>query len=100
MTQLNRVITARVSEAEFEAFRERAGMRGITTSSLLRELLTLQAKPDDATRIVLSEILAMRTIMINLLHKIGTHAVVTVDTVNDIIRQADREKANRADARL
>lgn len=101
MAQLNRVITLRVNIEEFEVFRERAALQGMTTSSLLRELLAVpRAKPDDATRVLLSEILAMRTITINLLHKIGTHAVITVDMVNDIIRHADREKTYRADARL
>lgn len=95
-------MTVRLSLEEFDSFRERAALRGMTTSALLRELLGVipHAKSDDSTRVLLSEILAMRAITINMLHKLGANTVLTVDTVNEIIRQADREKTSRAEARL
>ncbi|MGD0940153.1 MAG: hypothetical protein ABR905_10610 [Terracidiphilus sp.] len=101
MARLSRVITARLSLEEYEEIRSRAAFRGVTASALLRELLVSHTTESDSpSHLVLGEVLAMRTIMINLLHLIGTHSVLTVDAVSEIIRQADRQKATRADARL
>jgi hypothetical protein len=101
MARLTRVITARLSAEEYEDIRARAAFRGVTASVLLRELLlSASAGSDDTSNQLLGEILAMRAIMINLLHQIGTHTVLTIETVSEIIRQADQKKARHADARL
>jgi hypothetical protein len=102
MARLSRVITARLSQEEFEVVHQRAEGLCVTASALLRELLVAPSTSpvNNADHVLLSELLAMRMILINLLYKIGTRVVLTEDSINQLIQQADSEKSTRADARF
>lgn len=101
MARLTRVMTVRLTAEEFELFRERAATLGMTTSALLRETLVAPSRVNNATdHVLLSELLAMRMIVINILYKIGTRATLTEENINQLIQQADKEKSTRAGARI
>jgi hypothetical protein len=102
MPKLTRLVTARLSVEEFDIFKSRAADNGTTASALLRKLIVSPSGPEYSSfdHCLMSEVLALRAITINLLYQIATHSAITPGTIAALIKQADNDKATRADNRL
>jgi hypothetical protein len=102
MTRLRtRGITTKVTEDEYAIFEARAA--GTTVSEWARDVLVKAVKaaaaPSDAP-VILAEVLALRSLMLNLLYRVATGTAVTADEMQRLIERADADKAAKAAARL
>jgi hypothetical protein len=92
-------VSTKVSEEEFAVLEARARARKLTLSEWVRaELL----EPDDgaADEVLLGEVLALRTILMNLLFSIGKGEPTTPEQMQALIERADKDKMRRAMERL
>jgi hypothetical protein len=92
-------VSTKVSEEEFAELESRARARKLTLSEWVRaELL----EPDDgaADEVLLGEVLALRTILMNLLFSISNGKAVTPEAMRELIEKADGDKSRRAMERL
>ena len=83
-----------------EAAAARAGM---TLSDWCRETLTAAASDTAGTaaeQTVLAEVMALRTILLNLVFRLGKGEAVAPDEMQEIINRADANKLEKARARL
>jgi hypothetical protein len=98
----NKSVGTKVTEAEFAALEIQAQMRKLTLSEWVRaELLEPKECPSMAAdALLLGEILALRTILINLLFPISQSKPVTPEAMRELIERADGDKAKRAMERL
>jgi hypothetical protein len=90
-----------VSEAEFAMLEERARANGLTLSEWVRDvLLSAPAEPGaEASEIVLAEVLALRTLFLNLQFRQG-QGPMTEAEMRGLIERADGVKGDRARERL
>jgi len=99
-------VGTKVSEAEFAMLEERARANGQTLSEWVRDvLLSAPAEPGaEASEIVLAEVLALRTLFLNLQFRTshGGHGQgpMTEAEMRGLIERADRVKMQRARERL
>jgi hypothetical protein len=103
MEQLSRTIAAKVTAAEYEAAQTRASQAGTTVSRWLRSFVRgerVEPNTERSVRLLLAEVLALRSITINLLYHVGNQSALTQDDVSRLIQQADREKLARAETQL
>lgn len=63
-----RTVSTKVTEEEFAAIEAQAGKRGVNLSDWAQEVLLDRLKPDEVpgNEILLGEVMALRTIVINL----------------------------------
>jgi acid phosphatase family membrane protein YuiD len=94
-----RSIGTKVTPEEYERVRARAGDQPIS-EWVRAALLTAAAEGVDADAVVLAELLALRTILLNLHFHIRRGATVTAETMQRLIERADQEKRQQAEARL
>ena len=94
-------VGTKVSEAEFAALEERAQAAGLTLSEWVREvLLSAPAEPGPETgEVVLAELLALRTLFLNLQFRQG-QAPLSEAEMRGLIERADGTKMQRARERL
>ena len=84
-----RSVTTKVTEAECRRLEEIASEKGVNLSEWVRgELL--------GANVLLGEVLALRTIVINLLFSLSNGDSITRESMQQLIQQADGEKAARA----
>jgi hypothetical protein len=86
---------AKVTDEEYAQLKSLAQARGLTLGEWCREVLLAQVAPSLATlpeRVILTEVLGLRMIVINLLRALGTGEPLTSDKTQTIIDWADREK--------
>lgn len=93
-------VGTKVSEEEFVALESRARARKLTLSEWVRaELLEPRGgESGAATEVLLGEVLALRTILMNLLFSVSNGKPVTPEAMRELIEKADGDKERRATA--
>jgi hypothetical protein len=98
----NKSVGTKVTEAEFAALEVQAQTRKLTLSEWVRsELLKRHdGRSEAADEVLLGEVLALRTILINLLFSLGKRESLTPEDLRGLIERADADKTRRALERL
>jgi hypothetical protein len=73
---------------------------GHTLGEWVRDVLLRVAVPKPADHVLLAEILALRTIVLNLQFTVASGEPLTTDAMKRLIERADQEKTQRAADRL
>lgn len=98
----------KVSEAEFILVEERALAAGLTLSEWVRDVVLaeletnrpgIKPNPDAGTEVVLAEVLALRSLFLNLQFRTGREEL-TESELRGLIERADATKSDRARERL
>ena len=71
-----------------------------TMSAWTRAIVLRATRPDPSYRAVLAELIALRTILLNLHFAVASGHALTVDTMQTLIDRADQDKWIKADERL
>ena len=102
-------ITTKVTEAEFKQLEQLWSASGMTRSEWCRKALLDRANLPNSNgsshtlneiTLLLAELLALRTITVNLLHSLGSGEQVSREKLTNLTELADREKFRRAIDRL
>ena len=93
-----RCVSTKLTEADYARCAELAGSK--TLSEWTREILLAAVNRHPIEELLLAEVLALRTIVINLQFALVTHGAPTTDQMQALIDRADREKAQKAQDRL
>jgi len=91
-------ISTKVTEEEYAHFEALAGDQ--TISEWTRDALLKAAKPSPAEQTIVAELLALRTILMNILFYIANREQLTSTAMDDIIKHADAGKLAKAMDRL
>ncbi len=91
-------VTTKVTEAEYARLEEQAALAGLNLSEWIRGRLLENA--DGKAGVLLGEMLALRTILLNLLFSISQGKPVTAESMQELIGKADDGKVRRALERL
>lgn len=83
-------ISTKVSDEEHAKFEKLAG--GQTISEWTRDVLLKAATPNINEQIVLAEVIALRTILLNAFYKQAQGETLTVDEMQRLIEYADESK--------
>jgi hypothetical protein len=97
-TRRTRGITTKVTEDEYARFELRT--EGTTVSEWARHVLVKAAAAPADGPVILAELLALRSLTLNLLYKLSTGTPITEDEMQRLIARADAEKTAKAHARL
>jgi hypothetical protein len=99
---LTKSVGTKVSEAELALLEARAKSTGLTLSTWVRR--SLLATPVEAMsnvgEVALAEVLALRTILINLIFSVSQGKPVTAESTQALIDRTDADKMMRAMERL
>ena len=91
-------LSTKVTEDEYLRFERLAG--GATLSEWTRDTLLKATATQPADQVILAELLAYRTIVLNLLFKISNGQPVTAEDMQRLIDRADNDKLRRGHERL
>jgi hypothetical protein len=91
-------ISTKVTEEEYAHLEILAGEQ--TISEWVRETLLKAAEPSPAEQTIVAELLALRTILMNILFSIANREQLTSTAMDDIIKHADAGKLAKALERL
>ena len=91
-------LSTKVTEDEYSRFEHLAGTA--TLSEWTRDTLLKATATQPADQVILAELLAYRTIVLNLLFKISNGQPVTAEDMQRLIDRADSDKLRRAHERL
>lgn len=91
-------IGTKVTPEEYARIQALAGEQPI--SEWVRAAILKAADPPPAASIVLAELLALRTILLNLHFHLCSGTPVTAETMQRLIERADHDKRQQAEARL
>jgi hypothetical protein len=91
-------IGTKVTPEEYARIEALAGDQ--TISEWVRAALLKATEPAQADAIVLAELLALRTILLNLQFHLCSGTPVTADAMQRLIERADSDKRQQAHARL
>ena len=91
-------ISTKVTDEEYAQFEALAG--GHTISEWARDVLLNATKPNTAEETVLAEVLALRTILLNIHFAISQGQTLTVEEMQQLIERADQNKLSKARQRL
>jgi hypothetical protein len=94
----NKSISTKVTEEEYVQFELLVGDQ--TISEWARDVLLKAAKPSSAEQTIVAELLALRTILMNILFAIANREQLTSSAMDDIIKRADAGKLAKAMDRL
>lgn len=97
-TPRTKSISTKVTEEEYAQFEAIAGDQ--TISEWTRNALLKAAKPSPAEQTIVAELLALRTILMNILFTIANREPLTSTAMDDIIKRADAGKLAKAMDRL
>ena len=92
-------VGTKVSEAEFAMLEERARANGLTLSEWVREVLLAGPLEVETGEIVLAEVLALRSLLLNLQFR-ADKGPLTEAEMRSLIERADGVKMQRARERL
>jgi hypothetical protein len=92
----NRTVGVKVTDEEYEQLEAEAERRGVTMSDWGREVLLSQIGDPAGHDVVLAEVMALRTIVINVLSAQAQGESMTREKIADLIRHADKERFRRA----
>lgn len=98
-----RSVGTKVTEAEYARLELCASGEGLSISEWCRSVLldrTLGDAPSESEKVMLGEILALRTILLNLHFTVARGGTINADDMQAIIDRADRDKAKKALERL
>ncbi len=95
-------VGTKVSEAEFALLEERARNAGMRLAEWVREaLLAAPVESDsDASAVMLAEVLALRSLFLNLSFRAAKGEAVSEEEMRGLIERADATKIQRARERL
>ena len=91
-------IGTKVTPEEYDCIRALAGEQPV--SEWVRAALLKAAADPPADAIVLAELLALRTILLNVHFHLSSGTPVTAETMQRLIERADQDKRQQALARL
>jgi len=96
----NKSIGTKVSDEEYAALEKLSEARGLTLSEWLRELVLAELIAHPAEQIIVAEVLALRTILLNVLYRMGNGERIPEQEMRQLIARADADKTRRARERL
>jgi hypothetical protein len=102
----NRTVGSKMTESEYGQLVAVAEGEGLTLGEWCRKVLLAYAnssefeRPSATERTLLAELVALRMILLNALHKLGQKEDLTVQELQDLIDRADQERFSRARERL
>jgi hypothetical protein len=91
-------ISTKVTDEEYAQFEALAGEQ--TISEWARDVLLKVTKPNAAEQTVLAELLALRTILLNMLFAVSQGQTLTAEEMQQLIERADQNKLSKARQRL
>ena len=91
-------VSTKVTEEEYAQFEALAGEQ--TISEWARDVLLKATKPNAGEQTVLAEVLALRTILLNIHFAISQGKTLTVEEMQQLIERADQNKLSKARQRL
>ena len=94
----SRSVTGKVTEEEYARLEARASPQKISTWA--RDVLLEALEPAAGERALLAELLALRTILVNVIFALANGHAITTEAMRAIIDRADQEKVSRAIERL
>jgi len=91
-------ISTKVTDEEYAQFEASAGEQ--TISEWVRDVLLKATKPNAGEQTVLAEVLALRTILLNVHFAVSQGQALTSDEMQRLIERADQSKLSKARQRL
>ncbi len=91
-------ISTKVTDEEYAQFEALAGEQ--TISEWAREVLLKATKPNTGDQTVLAEVLALRTILLNIHFAVSQGQTLTAEEMQQLIERADQNKLSKARERL
>lgn len=100
-TLRTKTVGAKVSDDEYAQLEAAAAARGKTLGEWAREaLLDATGGGPSTDAMVLAELLALRTIVLNVLYKLANGEAISAEQMRQLIERADAGKVERASERL
>ena len=99
----SRTVGCKMTEVEYERLNAVAEDRGVTLGEWCREVLlkhTNETKPVVVEEVLLAEVVALRTILLNAFYKLARSEALTPDEMQRLIEHADEGKFRKAQERL
>jgi hypothetical protein len=97
-THRTKSISTKVTEAEYDEIAGRAEPE--TVSAWARGILVGAAQPDPLVFLLLAEVVALRTIVLNLNFALAANHTPSEDAMHRLIERADAEKFDKAKERI
>jgi hypothetical protein len=91
-------ISTKVTDQEYARFEASAGEQ--TISEWARDVLLKATKPNAGEQTVLAEVLALRTILLNVHFAVSQGQTLTAEEMQQLIEWADQSKLSKARQRL
>jgi hypothetical protein len=91
-------ISTKVTDEEYAQFEALAGEQ--TISEWAREVLLKATKPNAGEQTMLAEVLALRTILLNVHFAVSQGQTLTTEEMQKLIERADQNKLSKARQRL
>ena len=91
-------ISTKVTDEEYAQLEALAGEQ--TISEWARDVLLKATKPNTGEQTVLAELLALRTILLNVHFAVSKGQTLTADQMQELIGRADQNKLSKARERL
>ena len=91
-------ISTKVTEEEYAQFEALAGEQ--TISEWARDVLLKATKPNTGEQTMLAEVLALRTILLNVHFAVSQGQTLTAEEMQQLIARADQDKLSKARQRL
>ncbi len=91
-------ISTKVTDEEYAQFEALAGEQ--TISEWTRDVLLKATKPNAGEQTVLAELLALRTILLNMHFAVSQGQTLTAGEMQQLIERADQNKLSKARQRL
>src|SRR5216684_3472489 len=91
-------VSTKVTDEEYAQFEAHAGEQ--TISEWARDVLLKATKPNAGEQTVLAEVLALRTILLNLHFAVSQGQTLTAEEMRRLIEQADQNKLSKAQQHL
>ncbi len=91
-------ISTKVTDEEYAQFEALAGEQ--TISEWTREVLLKATKPNAGEQTMLAEVLALRTILLNVHFAVSQGQTLTAEEMQQLIARADQDKLRKARQRL
>ena len=91
-------ISTKVTDEEYAQFEVRAGEQ--TISEWARDVLLNATKLNAGEQTVMAELLALRTILLNMHFAVSQGQTLTVEEMQQLIERADQNKLSKARQRL
>ena len=91
-------ISTKVTDEEYAQFEALAGEQ--TISEWARDVLLKATKPDAGEQTVLAEVLALRTIVLNIHFAVAQGRTLTAEEMQQLIERADQNRLSKARQRL